>query len=121
MAKSKKRADKDNEADKTKGAEKDKGADKAKKSGGAAFKMMDKAAVMVTGILTPPITAAAWRMATGRKPPSETRHPHLSTREAVAWAVFAGVSAEVAKLLVQRETAQYWVRSTGELPPGIDD
>lgn len=96
-------------------------AKKSRKSGAAAFKLMDKAAVLVTGMLVPPISAAVWRFVTGRKPPSQTSHPQISAREAIAWAVLAGVGSEVAKLLVQRETAQYWVRSTGELPPGLDE
>lgn len=96
-------------------------ADSPKKSGSAAFKVMDKAGVVVTGMLVPQVAAAAWRFTTGRKPPSEARHPQISGREAVAWAVFTGVTTEVAKLLVRRGAARYWVRSTGQLPPGLDE
>src|SRR5699024_9046707 len=92
-----------------------------KKSGSAAFKVMDKAGVLVTGMLVPQVAAAAWRFTTGRKPPSEARHPQISAREAVTWAVFTGVTTEVAKLLVRRGAARYWVRSTGQLPPGLDE
>lgn len=92
-----------------------------KKSGGTAFKVMDKAGVLVTSMIVPPITAAVWRLATRHKPPADTRHPRINTREAVAWAVFAGVSTEVVKLLIRREAAQYWERSTGEIPPGLKD
>src|SRR5699024_241262 len=77
-------------------AEADSPADSPKKSGSAAFKVMDKAGVVVTGMLVPQVAAAAWRFTTGRKPPSEARHPQISGREAVAWAVFTGVTTEVA-------------------------
>jgi len=32
----------------------------------------------------------------------------------------SGVTAELTKVVISRKTAQYWVRSTGHLPPGMD-
>jgi len=34
--------------------------------------------------------------------------------------VLSGVTAELVKVAVSRRIAQYWVRSTGHLPPGMD-
>lgn len=93
---------------------------KAKKpSGKRTWKMMDRGATMMGGIAARKASAVVWQAALGKKPPTNTRHPELSTREAVAWAIFGGVGSELARVLIRRQTANYWVRSTGHLPPGM--
>lgn len=95
------------------------GAPKKKSSGKRTWKMMDRASNIGGGIAARKATTWMWRMATGQKPPTATRHPDLRAREAVAWAVLAGVSTELSRLLLRRRAATYWVRSTGNLPPGM--
>jgi hypothetical protein len=91
-----------------------------KKSGGkSAWRLMDRGSSMVAGLLAARVSATAWRVATGKKPPTSGRHPDVSTREAVAWAVVGGAIIELVKVIVRRYTATYWVRSTGKLPPGM--
>lgn len=92
---------------------------KKKVSGKRTWKMMDRSATLMGGIAVRKATAVVWRAAVGKKPPTNTRHPELSTREAVAWAIVGGAGSELARVLIRRQTANYWVRSTGELPPGM--
>lgn len=92
---------------------------KKKQSGKATWKMMDKASTIAAGVIAQRVSSAAWRAATGKKPPTSTRHPELSQTEAVTWAVLAGVVVELSKVLIRRGTATYWVKSTGHLPPGM--
>lgn len=93
---------------------------KKKQSGKATWKMMDKAATLAAGVVAQRVSSLAWRAATGKKPPTaNTRNPELGTTEAVSWAVLAGVAVELSKILFRRGTATYWVKSTGNLPPGM--
>lgn len=92
---------------------------KKKQSGKGTWKMMDKASTIAAGVIAHRVSSLAWRVATGKKPPTSTRHPDLGKTEAVTWAVLAGVVVELSKVLIRRGTANYWVKSTGNLPPGM--
>lgn len=87
--------------------------------GKSAWRLMDRAATIASGLLATRVAAVAWRGVTGRAAPTLTRHPDVSTREAVAWAVVGGALVELVKMLIRRGVAVYWVRSTGDLPPGM--
>jgi hypothetical protein len=92
----------------------------AKKAPGrGAWRVMDRGSSIAAGLLATRATAIAWRGVTGKKPPASGRHPDVSTREAVAWAMIGGGLAELVRVGVRRGTANYWVRSTGQLPPGM--
>lgn len=92
---------------------------KGKPAGKRTWKLMDRAATVVGGALATRATAVAWRGLSGKQPPATGRHPEVSTREAVLWAIVGGSVTELVKTGIRRGTASYWVRSTGELPPGM--
>ena len=92
---------------------------KAKAPGKGAWRLMDRGSSMAAGALAGRISAITWKAATGRKPPVNGRHPDVSTKDAVAWAIIGGATIELVKVAVRRGTATYWVRSTGHLPPGM--
>nr|WP_254451044.1 DUF4235 domain-containing protein [Aeromicrobium stalagmiti] len=80
---------------------------------------MDRGSSIVAGLLAQRASSLAWRAVTGKRPPTSGRHPEVSTREAVAWAMVGGGLIELVKVGVRRGTATYWVKSTGQLPPGM--
>lgn len=84
-----------------------------------AWKALDAGSGLLAAALAPRVSTLAWRAVTGRKPPTNTRNPELSTKEAVAWAAIGGASVQVVRTLVRRGAANYWVKSTGGLPPGM--
>jgi Protein of unknown function (DUF4235) len=45
----------------------------------------------------------------------------VTMAEALAWAVASGVAVGVARMLAARKAADYWRRSTGSLPPGLEE
>ncbi|WP_436700859.1 DUF4235 domain-containing protein [Nocardioides sp. BYT-33-1] len=61
----------------------------------------------------------SWRVATGKKPPVNPADPDVDVWEAVAWAAVSGTFIALAKMLAQRRAANYYLRSTGHLPPGL--
>lgn len=90
-----------------------------KAPGRGTWKLMDRGSSVAAGLLATRAAAVTWRTVTGRKAPTSGRHPEVSTREAVAWAVIGGGLTELVKVGVRRGTATYWVKSTGQLPPGM--
>ncbi|NRQ50882.1 DUF4235 domain-containing protein [Aeromicrobium stalagmiti] len=90
-----------------------------KAPGKGTWKLMDRGSSIVAGLLAQRASSLAWRAVTGKRPPTSGRHPEVSTREAVAWAMVGGGLIELVKVGVRRGTATYWVKSTGQLPPGM--
>lgn len=87
--------------------------------GKRAWKLMDRGATIGAGLLARRLSALTWQTATRRKPPSDTNHPDNDVREVVLWAVVGGAIVELTRALVHRSAATYWVKSTGQLPPGM--
>ena len=87
--------------------------------GKRAWKLMDRGATIGAALLARKLSALTWQTATRRKPPSDTNHPDNDIREVVAWAVIGGAIVELTRAMVHRGAATYWVKSTGQLPPGM--
>jgi hypothetical protein len=60
-----------------------------------------------------------WRGATGEKPPTVPEDPQTNWVEALSWAALSGAVMGVARMLATREAAQYYVKSTGQLPKAL--
>ena len=61
----------------------------------------------------------SWRAATGKKPPANPADPDVDLWEAVTWAVASGAFVAIAKMLATRRAANYYLKSTGHLPPDL--
>lgn len=92
---------------------------KQKTPGKGAWKVMDRSAAIASGLIATRVSTLAWRAVTGKKPPTSGQHPEVGTREAVLWAMVGGALVELVKVGTRRAAAQYWVKSTGNLPPGV--
>lgn len=92
---------------------------RAKAPSRATWKVMDRGTSVAAGLLATRASAVAWRAVTGKKPPTSGQHPDVTTREAMVWAVVGGSIVELVRVGVRRSAATYWVRSTGQLPPGM--
>lgn len=62
---------------------------------------------------------ASWKAATGKTPPENPADPDVQLAEAVAWAVASGTIVALVKMALQRRAANYYLKSTGELPPPL--
>ncbi|MFD1858732.1 DUF4235 domain-containing protein [Aeromicrobium camelliae] len=87
--------------------------------GRGTWKVMDTSSSVLAAALAPRVSNLAWRAITGRKAPASSRHPDLSTAEAIGWAALGGATVQVVRTVVRRGVASYWVKSTGDLPPGM--
>lgn len=94
---------------------------KAKEKGKRTWKLMGTAIGLLAGIATTRALDATWRTATGHKPPNKPENPDIAGREAIMWAAVSGLAMGVARTYATRRAAHYWVRSTGELPPGMSE
>ncbi|WP_229051225.1 DUF4235 domain-containing protein [Aeromicrobium sp. Leaf350] len=92
---------------------------KQSRSSKTAWKLMDRSTSLAATAAAPLLAGGAWRLVTGRKPPTASDNPEVELREAIGWAIVGGALVQVVKVGVRRQTAQYWVRSTGQLPPGM--
>ena len=62
---------------------------------------------------------SSWRAATGKNPPQNPADPDVNVWEAVLWASVSGTIIGLARMLAQRKAANYYAKSTGELPPQL--
>ncbi|MCL8024347.1 DUF4235 domain-containing protein [Nocardioides bruguierae] len=65
------------------------------------------------------VLTSGWQAATRKQPPANPADPDVEMWEAVAWAVSTGAVIAVARMLAQRRVAEYYRKSTGELPPSL--
>ena len=92
---------------------------KPKRQSKRLWKMYGKSASVLAAIASTQVVNLTWQVALRRQPPASPENPEVTMREAVAWAVISGSAAQVARIVATRKAVDYWVRSTGQLPPGI--
>lgn len=93
--------------------------EKRKKPSKRLWKMYGKSASVAAAIASTQVVNLTWQAALRRKPPASPENPEVTMREAIAWAVISGSAAQIARIVATRKAVDYWVRSTGQLPPGI--
>lgn len=90
-------------------------------AGSKMWSVMGLAATVGATIAARKALTTTWKAATGKKPPVNPAHPDVSISEAVAWATVSGVAVGLARMLASRRAAEYYRRSTGHLPPNLED
>jgi Protein of unknown function (DUF4235) len=93
--------------------------DKRASKGKSSWRLIGAGSALVAGVAAARVLDLIWATATGRKPPSTPESPDIAQREAMVWAAVSGMAIGVAKTYATRRAARYWLRSTGELPPGM--
>lgn len=91
----------------------------SKSKGRALWKVYGRLATFTAGVASLRAVNVGWRLVTGRKAPATPENPEVTMWEAAIWAVMSGAAAQLAKIVVTRKAVNYWLRTTGELPPGI--
>jgi hypothetical protein len=87
------------------------------------FKLLWRVLVAIVAVVTTfaveRALIAAWRMATGRKPPGAPEDPDSRWGRPLAWAMASGAAVGVTRLVVQRLAAAYYRKNTGRLPKSL--
>lgn len=87
----------------------------------ATFKLLGTGGAVLSGIAAKKVLHTGWKLVTGNEPPANPEHPDTTWGEAVAWAVVSGAVIGVARMLTARKAAEYYKKSTGHLPAGLQD
>lgn len=85
------------------------------------WKAMGTGGAILSGIAAKKVATTAWQKGTGKAPPANPEDPATGWGEALAWAVVTGALVGVARMLAARKAANYYRKSTGRLPPGVQD
>ena len=84
--------------------------------GSLAWRIIGTGSVVLAAAAAEKGLSSAWKLATGNEPPTIPEDPDTSWPEAVAWAVLSGAVLGLVRLVASRQAAQYYLRSTGDLP-----
>lgn len=90
-------------------------------SGSKVWTIYGLGATVLATVVARKAMTTSWKVATGKEPPQNPAHPDTSMGEAVAWATASGVAVGLARMLASRKAANYYRRSTGHLPPNLED
>jgi Protein of unknown function (DUF4235) len=87
--------------------------------GPLAWRVIGTGSAVLAAAAAQKALSAAWKLATGDDPPTVPEDPETEWAEAIAWAALSGAVLGLARLLATRRAAQYYIKSTGELPKAL--
>jgi hypothetical protein len=90
-------------------------------TGKTGYKLMALVASAAGAFVARKSLTFAWKAATGKEPPANPEHPAVTWAEAATWAVVSGALVGLARLIAQKKVASTWHRSTGSLPPDLEE
>lgn len=88
-------------------------------SGSKAWSIMSLGAAVGGAAVARKTLNTGWKAATGKTPPANPADPEVDLWEAVAWAAASGTAVGIVRMLAARRAANYYLKSTGHLPPGV--
>ena len=89
--------------------------------GAMVWKVMGLGSAILAGVAAKKVINTAWSKGTGNQPPTNPESPDTSWKEALAWALFSGALVGVARMLAARKAADFYRKSTGHLPKGLEE
>jgi hypothetical protein len=87
--------------------------------GSKAWSIMSLGAAVGSAAVAKKTLNTGWTKATGKTPPANPADPDVNVWEAVAWAAASGTFVNIMKMLATRRAANYYLKSTGNLPPEL--
>jgi hypothetical protein len=80
---------------------------------------------IISGLMAARITKKVldrtWTRTRGTEPPRNPAAAGTTWSEALSWAIATGAALGVARVLATRGAAQAWKKTTGSLPPGLEE
>jgi hypothetical protein len=90
-------------------------------SGKTGYKIMALVASLVGAMIARKTLTFGWKVVSGKEPPANPEHPEVTWAEAASWAIVSGAVVGLARMIAQKRVASSWHRSTGSLPPGLEE
>ena len=84
------------------------------------WRLLGGLSAVLAGIAARKAMVTAWRVASGGNPPSNPAAPGTKWPKA-GYAVASGAVMGLARMLATRKAADYYRKSTGHLPPGMEE
>ncbi len=85
------------------------------------WRILGGISAVLAGIATRKVLTKGWRATTGNNPPANPAAPGTQWREAIPFALASGAALGLARMLATRKAAGYYRKSTGHLPPGMEE
>jgi hypothetical protein len=85
------------------------------------WRIFGTASAVTAGIAARKVLVKGWKLTVRDDPPANPQAPGTSWPEAVGWAVASGALMGLARMLATRKAAEYYRKSTGHLPPGMEE
>ena len=90
-------------------------------AGSKMWSLMGLGATVGATIAARKAMTTTWKVATGKNPPHNPAHPDVTIADAISWATISGVAVGLARMFASRKAADYYRKSTGHLPPNLED
>jgi hypothetical protein len=84
------------------------------------WRVIGTGSAILAGIVASKVVTAVWKRA-GRDEILDPRDPRTPWKEAVVFAALTGLAVGAARVLVTRKAAEYYEKSTGHLPPPMQE
>jgi hypothetical protein len=85
------------------------------------WRLLGGVSAILAGIAARKALVVAWRRTTGSNPPANPAAPGTQWREAIPYALATGALMGLARMIATRKAANYYRKSTGHLPPGMEE
>lgn len=85
------------------------------------WKLVGITSGLVAARTTKKVLDKTWTKTKGTEPPRNPAAPGTTWGEALSWAIATGAALGVARLVAMRGAAQAWKKTTGSLPPGVEE
>ena len=84
------------------------------------WRIIGTGSAILAGVLANVAVQQIWKRA-GRDEILDPRDPRTPWRDAVVFAALTGLAVGAARVLVTRKAAEYYEKSTGHLPPPMEE
>ena len=85
------------------------------------WRVLGGVSAILAGLAARKLLVTTWRRTTGDNPPANPAAPGTDWRKAIVYAVVSGAAMGLARMLATRKAAEYYAKSTGHLPPGMEE
>ena len=85
------------------------------------WKLLGTLSAVIAGLAARKAMVTGWRAITGKNPPANPAAPGTEWKEAIPYALASGAAMGLARMLATRKAAGYYRKSTGHLPPGMEE